>query len=87
MAAGRASVLAEVSRVLVENFMDHRPMLGRVAHIAAMATDTACVIQLLAEDGDEPAGAAGGRPRRSGRAGGVGARLELPASSSTIPLA
>ncbi|MDQ6674833.1 MAG: ATP-binding protein [Chloroflexota bacterium] len=52
-AARQASVLAEVSRVLVENFMDHRPMLGRVAHIAAEATDAACVIQLFAEDGDE----------------------------------
>ena len=50
-AACRASVLAEVSRVLVENFMDHRPMLERVARIAAVATDTACVIQLVPEDG------------------------------------
>jgi signal transduction histidine kinase/CheY-like chemotaxis protein len=53
IAAGRASVLAEISRVLVEDFMDHRPMLGRVAQIAAGATDTACVIQLIAEDGDD----------------------------------
>ena len=52
LAAERASVLAEVSRVLVEDFMDHRPMLGRVAHIASLATDTACVIQLIAEDDD-----------------------------------
>ena len=51
-AAGRASALAEVSRVLVENFMDHRSMLARVAHIASMATDTACMIQLIAEEGD-----------------------------------
>jgi signal transduction histidine kinase/DNA-binding response OmpR family regulator len=50
----RASVLAEVSRVLVENFTDHGPMLRRVAHIAAAATDTACVIQLIAVDGDNP---------------------------------
>jgi CheY-like chemotaxis protein len=53
MAAQRASVLAQVSLVLVENFMDHRPVLGHVAHIAAAATDTACVIQLMAEDGDD----------------------------------
>jgi signal transduction histidine kinase len=53
LVATRASVLAEVSRVLVESFMDHRPMLERVAQIAAFATDTACVIQLIAEDGDE----------------------------------
>jgi CheY-like chemotaxis protein len=53
MAAQRASVLAQVSLVLVENFMDHRPVLGHVAHIAAAATDTACVIQLNAEDGDD----------------------------------
>jgi signal transduction histidine kinase/DNA-binding response OmpR family regulator len=51
--AGRASALAEVSRVLVENFMDHGPMLGHVAQIAASATDSACVIQLIAEDGDD----------------------------------
>jgi PAS domain S-box-containing protein len=51
MAAGRASVLARVSRVLVEDFMDHRPMLERVARIAAAATHTACVIELLPEDG------------------------------------
>ena len=40
-AACRASVLAEVSRVLVEDFMDHRPMLGagRAIGVAA-ATDT-----------------------------------------------
>ena len=50
-AAWRASVLAGVSRVLVENFMDHRPMLERVARMAAIATDTACVIELLPEDG------------------------------------
>ena len=50
-AACRASVLAGVSRVLVENFMDHRPMLERVARMAAIATDTACVIELLPEDG------------------------------------
>jgi PAS domain S-box-containing protein len=50
-AAWRASVLAGVSRVLVENFMDHRPMLERVAQMAAIATDTACVIELLPEDG------------------------------------
>jgi PAS domain S-box-containing protein len=50
-AACRASVLARVSRVLVEDFMDHRPMLERVARTAARATDTACVIQLLPEDG------------------------------------
>jgi signal transduction histidine kinase len=53
MAAERASVLAEVSRVLVEDFMHHRPMLERVAQIAAVATDTACVIQLIGEDGDD----------------------------------
>ncbi|HLZ31265.1 MAG TPA: ATP-binding protein [Chloroflexota bacterium] len=52
-AAWRASVLAGVSRVLVENFMDHRPMLERVARMAAIATDTACVIELLPEDGGE----------------------------------
>jgi PAS domain S-box-containing protein len=51
VAAWRASVLAGVSRVLVENFMDHRPMLERVARMAAIATDTACVIELLPEDG------------------------------------
>ncbi|MGI9149360.1 MAG: ATP-binding protein [Chloroflexota bacterium] len=50
-AAWRASVLAGVSRVLVETFTDHRPMLERVARMAAIATDTACVIELLAEDG------------------------------------
>lgn len=50
----RASVLAAVSQVLVENFMDHRPMLQRVAQIAAVATASACVIQLIAEDGDDP---------------------------------
>lgn len=50
-AACRASVLAGVSRVLVEDFMDHRPMLARVARMAARATDTACVIQLLPEGG------------------------------------
>jgi len=49
--ACRASVLAEVSRVLVENFMDHRPMLEHVARIVATATNTACVIELLPEDG------------------------------------
>ena len=52
LAAARTAVLADVSRVLVENFMDHGPMLERVAHIAAVATQTACVIQLIAEDGD-----------------------------------
>jgi PAS domain S-box-containing protein len=51
VAAWRSSVLAGVSRVLVENFMDHRPMLERVARMAAIATDTACVIELLPEDG------------------------------------
>jgi len=50
-AAWRASVLAGVSRVLVENFMDLRPMLERVAQITAIATDAACVIELLPEDG------------------------------------
>src|SRR5207244_11654976 len=50
-AAWRASVLAGVSRVLVESFMDLRPMLERVARITAIATDTACVIELLPEDG------------------------------------
>ncbi len=50
-AAWRASVLAGVSRVLVEDFMDHRPMLDRVARMAAVAMDTACVIELLPEDG------------------------------------
>jgi PAS domain S-box-containing protein len=50
-AACRASVLAGVSRVLVENFMDHRPMLERVARMAAIATDTACAIELLPEAG------------------------------------
>ena len=55
IAAGRASALAEVSRVLVEDFMDHRPMLARVAHIAALATDAACLIQLGADHPDERA--------------------------------
>ncbi|MDQ6669797.1 MAG: PAS domain S-box protein [Chloroflexota bacterium] len=50
-AAWRASVLAGVSRVLVENFMDRRPMLERVARIAAIAMDAACVVELLPEDG------------------------------------
>jgi diguanylate cyclase (GGDEF)-like protein/PAS domain S-box-containing protein len=50
-AAVRGSVFTEISRVLVENLMDHRPMLGRVAQIAAAATNTACVIQLVAEGG------------------------------------
>ena len=50
IASARASVLAEVSGVLVEDFMDHRPMLSRVAQIAADATHTACVIQLVAQD-------------------------------------
>jgi K+-sensing histidine kinase KdpD len=53
MAAERTSVLAEISHVLVEDFMDHRPMLERVAQIAASATGAACVIQLIAEDGDD----------------------------------
>jgi hypothetical protein len=50
-AACQASVLAGVSRVLVENFMDHRPMLERVLRMAAIATDTACAIELLPEAG------------------------------------
>jgi signal transduction histidine kinase len=53
LSAGRASVLAEVSGILVENFTDHGPMLRRVAHIAAAATDSACVIQLIAVDGGD----------------------------------
>jgi signal transduction histidine kinase/CheY-like chemotaxis protein len=55
MAAERATLLAQVSLVLVEDFMDHRPMLVHVAHVAAEATHTACVIQLIPEDGDDAA--------------------------------
>jgi diguanylate cyclase (GGDEF)-like protein len=47
----QASVFTEISRVLVENLMDHRLMLEHIAQIAAAATHTACVIQLVPEDG------------------------------------
>ena len=53
IATVQASVFTEISRVLVENLMDHRPMLGRVAQIAAAATRSGCVIQLVAEGGDD----------------------------------